>query len=559
MGRIKVLSDRAINQIAAGEVVENAASVVKELVENSLDAGATEVEVKIKAGGRQLIRVADNGSGMSRDDAVLSFERHATSKIFDADELAGVRTMGFRGEAVPSIAAVSKTNLLTATEDGAGTQVSVDGGKMLKVGEAARARGTTIEVRQLFYNVPVRQQFQKSVAHDVGEVNRVMTLIAMANPEIRFRLYNNETLVFGTLQREGFRARVAALLGEEIAGGMEEVEFEDGGAAVRGMIGKASLSRPTRKGQYLFINGRPVVSKFVSDVVRDTYSTRLAQGRHPVFVLRLELPGECVDVNVHPQKREVRLRREDEIRRLLERAVTRALVGEQVLYKAPPPPPPLRMRERQEVYAIELPEEPEEEPEPVLVELPVQIIGVLEGYILVDQATLSTENVKRLDIEGRGLLLVDVCKANARVLYEQMQRQLKVEERSSQALLVPETIELLPAEAGMLSSHLDDLNRLGLEMRPFGGSTFVVDAVPASVEASDLGRLVGDLLGYLKEDGEVALAASRAAAKKTRVVHGGAAVALLRALWKCEVIDRCPCGRPITLSMGIEELAKRFR
>ena len=546
--KIKVLSEQAINQIAAGEVVENASSVVKELVENALDAGATEIDIQIKAGGRQLIRVSDNGCGMERDDALLSLERHATSKIADVDDLSTVRTMGFRGEAVPSIAAVSKFRLLTSTEEGPGTEVTVEGGKILKVGEGARGRGTTVEVRSLFYNVPVRAKFQKSVAHDVGEVNRVMTLIALANPAVRFQLRNGETEVFSTLADEGLQRRVGSLLGEEMVKGMEEVSYELEGAAVRGLVGQPHLSRPTRKGQYLFINGRPVVSRFVSDAVLAAYSTRLAPGRHPVFVLHLDLPGERVDVNVHPQKREVRLREEEGIGRLLEKGVVEALRGE-AEFEAPPPPPPMRLREPQEVYSIDLPEE--EEPEPRLVELPVQVMGLCEGYVVMDQATVPQEIATRLKLEGRGLLLVDGRAARARVLYERMQAQMTSEEKSSQVLLVPETIELLPEEADLLSSRLEELARLGVEIRPFGGRTFVVDALPPSMEPGDL----PDLLAGLREENDVAIAASRAAGRAP--THVAEAVGLIRALWQCEVIDRCPRGRRLVSVVSTDEIGRR--
>ncbi len=548
--KIKVLSEQAINQIAAGEVVENASSVVKELVENALDAGATEIDVQIKAGGRQLIRVADNGSGMGRDDALLSLERHATSKISNVDDLASVRTMGFRGEAVPSIAAVSKFRLLTSTGE-VGTEISIEGGKILKVIDGARPRGTTIEVRSLFYNVPVRQQFQKSVAHDVGEVNRVMTLIALANPEVRFTFRNGEVEVFSTLADEGLPRRVGSLLGEEIAKGMERVAFEHEGSAVRGLVGQPHLSRPTRKGQYLFINGRPVVSRFVSDAVLAAYSTRLAPGRHPVFVLHLDLPGECVDVNVHPQKREVRLREGERIQRLLDKGVVEALRGEVTVTALPPPPPPMRLRERQEIYTIDLPEE-EPEPEPRLVELPVQVMGLCEGYILIDQATVPQKIAAQLKLAGRGLLLVDGRAARARVLYERMKTQLASEQRSAQALLVPETIDLLPEEADLLSTRLEELGRIGIEIRPFGGRTFVVDALPPSMEPGDL----PDLLAGLREEGDVAIAASRAAGRAP--THIAEAVALIRALWQCEVIDRCPRGRSVTTVLGLDQLKKRF-
>ena len=334
--KIRVLTENTINKIAAGEVIENPSSVVKELIENSLDAGASDICVEITGGGRQLIRVTDNGYGMNSDDAVLCLERHATSKIREVEDINDITTMGFRGEAIPSIAAISKFTLLTcpAPESGSDPKASmviVDGGQLVKCCSAERSQGTTIEVKSLFFNVPVRRKFQKSPANDANEILKVMSILSLGNPNIKFKLISHhETLLVAPVSRaESFfdimRERIALTLGNEFGGAMLPLEVESDDCSIRGFIGKPHYNRHNRTGQYLFINQRPVFSPLISSLIREGYGTTLGTHRHPVFVLHLTLPGSLIDVNVHPQKREVRLRQEEIIRRVVLQGVERAL------------------------------------------------------------------------------------------------------------------------------------------------------------------------------------------------------------------------------------------
>ncbi|HYE13029.1 MAG TPA: DNA mismatch repair endonuclease MutL [Pyrinomonadaceae bacterium] len=327
MPQIRVLSDHVANQIAAGEVVERPASVAKELVENSIDAGARRVEVDVEAGGRRLLRVADDGCGMSRDDAVLAFERHATSKISSAEDLERVSTLGFRGEALPSIASVARVELLTQPEgDSEGTRVLIEGGRMRDVAPAARPRGTTVAVRDLFFNVPARRKFLRSEATESFHLANLVTHYALAHPEISFALTNNGREVLRASPAESLRERAYQIFGEEFLENLLEVEGGHAAVArVRGYVSAPRERRSTRDAQYLFVNGRFVRDRLVARALSEGYRSVLPQGTYPAALLFLEVPPEEVDVNVHPAKTEVRFRRSAAVSDAVREAVRAAL------------------------------------------------------------------------------------------------------------------------------------------------------------------------------------------------------------------------------------------
>ncbi len=327
MSRIRVLSDHVANQIAAGEVVERPASVAKELVENSIDAGARRVEVDVEGGGRRLLRVADDGSGMTRDDAVLAFERHATSKISSAEDLTSITTLGFRGEALASIASVARVELITQTEDEAeGTRVRIEGGRMRDVAPAARPRGTTISVRDLFFNVPARRKFLRSEATESFHLTNLVTHYALAHPEIAFTLTNNGREVLRAAPASDLRERAYQIFGAEFLDGLLEVKGERAGVArVRGYVSAPRERRTTRDAQYLFVNGRFVRDRLVARALSEGYRSVLPHGTYPAALLFLEVPPEEVDVNVHPAKTEVRFRRASALADAVRDAVRGAL------------------------------------------------------------------------------------------------------------------------------------------------------------------------------------------------------------------------------------------
>ena len=318
---IHLLSDETINQIAAGEVIENPASVIKELIENSLDAGATKIAVDIAGGGLKLIRVSDDGKGMNREDARMSIVRHATSKIIHAHDLFHIATMGFRGEALASVASISKMTLMTAQEGQVGTELEIEKGQVIKESSLARNRGTTIEVRSLFYNVPARKKFQKSSAAISAEIFRVMTVMSLGHPDVQFELTSNGRKVLKTLA-QGVQQRAKELLGEEFVAGSHLLKFQEGPLSFSGLIGAPTNTRANKMGQYLYLNRRAVVCCQISEAVREGYGTRIDERRHPIFLLNLDVPCDLVDVNVHPQKLNVRLRKEELFRNKVSEAIT---------------------------------------------------------------------------------------------------------------------------------------------------------------------------------------------------------------------------------------------
>jgi len=557
MGSVHLLPEIVANQIAAGEVVERPASVVKELVENALDAGATRITVEIQAGGRSLIRVADNGSGMNRDDALLCLERHATSKIQQAEDLASIGTMGFRGEAIPSIASVSRmalTTLANGNETGEGTRIDIHAGKIRAVESAGHAAGTTVEVRSLFYNLPARRKFLRTPETERSHIQHFLTLAALAHPAVGFVFTSDQRKVWelppceldGTPGSElaAVRGRMAALHGEGIS--LLDVDSSgdyrmaraipddpeigmqwDGQTTVRtwGLIGSPGVSRSTRASQHLFVNRRPVENRSLNRALLEGYHTVLMKGQFPVCCLFLEIdPGE-VDVNIHPAKREVKFHHERDVRRLLTQAVQETLLAfhsrkpapitahtdEAVdVPSVPPPeipaqrelidtPPTAALGQAQVTPAEDVPIHPTSLPSPLgqAPTAPTPLLHVplrLVGVIGKLYVVLESD---------KGMVLLDQHAAHERVLYEQMLRRMESDgQAASQKLLLPETVELPPREARFLSGTMETLNRLGVGLSEFGERTFLLDALPPFVKAADSRNFILELVDKLQAAGE---------------------------------------------------------
>lgn len=591
--KIRVLSEQTINQIAAGEVIENPASVVKELVENSLDAGATEICVEITGGGRQLIRITDNGCGMNSDDALLCLERHATSKIKEVEEIHAITTMGFRGEAIPSIASISKFTLLTCPhEEGSeGTMVIVEGGRILKHVPAARSPGTTIEVKSLFFNVPVRKKFQKSPAYDANEILKIISVIALGNPHVKFQLINNhENALQANLANKGsfqeqLETRIGDILGTEFKSALCPIEWEQGDYHLKGFIGKPSYTRNNRTGQYLFINQRPVVSPLISYAVREGFGTTLSTTRHPVFVLHLTMPGTLVDVNVHPQKREVRLREEQNLKEAIVRSVEAALQQSKSdfreetsiaipsyasYFKEPSPAYPIKPAFTPQPYFQKPPQErsvptifpvQQEPPAAFFLDTPPKptqkaapkVIATIPRFILVE--------------EQEGLRLVDQKAAHARVIFEKLSQAGNT--LAVQTLLIPHTLETTPVEAALLRENLTTLNQLGIAIKEFGPNTFIIDALPQVFGNSDIESFINDLVHSLrdyhdadvfKKDKEkrIAMAASRTSVSNQKKLSLEEAQSLINQLMQCQSPHQCPLGKATMVHLTTEEITKLF-
>lgn len=592
--KIRVLNEHTINKIAAGEVIENPGSVIKELVENSLDARADTITIEIQQGGRELIRVSDNGSGMSPDDAVLCLERHATSKIHEVEDIQDLSTMGFRGEAIPSIASISKFSLLTCGESGKATLVLVDGGRLISASPAARAKGTTIEVKSLFFNVPVRRKFQKSPTYDTQAIIKMISLLALSHPTIQFELISDQKSILKTGPAENLKKRIEEILGKEYTKGLSPVELEVEPYRLSGFIGLPEYHKPNRSHQYLFINQRAVSSPMISAVIREAYGPMLPSQRFPSFVLHLQLPGHLVDVNVHPQKKEVRLRQEQQLKEILIKAVQKALQRNQS--SLPSLPPSFSFPENEEYIPASfsfpkksiVEEEKWEfksnfEPLPVRtfekreteVQMPLfalpnenpKVLLTFKGFVLIDSVSAKLSGLTK-DVVG-GLCLVDQKAAYARVYYEKLLNRSS-SERELQTLLIPVQLEFSVPEARLLRLHLEQLNQMGFAIREFGDHTFLIDAYPNFVRKDDLANCLNQIVHELLEAQEtrkleqireekLALAACRVVISGNKRLSLDEASGLIDQLFSCENPFQCPFGKPVVVYWSPERLPELFK
>lgn len=564
--KIRVLSEQTINQIAAGEVIENPASVVKELVENSIDAGATEIYVEITGGGRQLIRITDNGSGMNADDAVLCLERHATSKIRATDDIHHILSMGFRGEAIPSIASISKFMIITCPENATeGTMVVVDGGKLIQCCPAARSQGTTIEVKQLFFNVPVRKKFQRSPAYDQNEILKMLTIIALGHPNIKFQLLANHDTLLNTTQAD-LPNRVSAVLGQEFTDSCASIDIQEGNFHLKGLIGLPGFTRHNRTGQYLFINNRPVQSPLISYAIRDGYGTALPTTRHPIYVLHLSVPSELVDVNVHPQKKEVRLRQEQELKEFLIKAI------EQNLHVEKDTMPVYAFQDisfaseeavvtQKPVFEYHFPKQSYSSPAPMVAEAPVlfdvapakpvtKILSTIPNYILIERYN--------------GFAIVDQRAAHARVIFEKMTAE---KSSVSQMLLIPHMLQTTPIETNLIKENLAFIESMGIRINESGPNVFMIEAVPHFLSDANLNDLFGDMLTGMQDNKwvekerlkQMATLASRSAMPHNKRLNVMEAQALVNQLMDCEQSAICPKGKSTIVYLAQDELSKLFQ
>ena len=562
MNRIRLLSEQVANQIAAGEVVERPASVVKELVENSLDAQSRRITVEIQAGGRSLIRVTDDGSGMSKDDALLCLERHATSKIQRAEDLAAISTMGFRGEAMPSIASVSRMTIITRERDSEGEegcQVVIHGGKILEVKAAGAAPGSMVEVRQLFYNLPARRKFLRSEETERAHIQHYLTLVALAAPEVAFTFVQDGRVVWQlpALERanpiDALKERMRALQGGEAS--LLAVDFrthfesppdEEGVVETKpfrvwGVVGSPGVSRSTREDQHLFVNRRPVENRGLNFALFEGYHNSLMKGRYPVCCLFIEIDPADVDVNIHPSKREVKFHHEMAVRRAVAQAVRECLtafhapaphvvppLGDPSLVAAVEPPkggttcdlelesasakPEPIIEQRSLALPPSYPTRPIEDwpkhplPEPKAVETPPQSAPINSSPVALLHVPLRIIGVVgRLYVvmeSDRGMVLLDQHAAHERVLFEEMLKRMEQGGAASQRLLLPETVELSVKDAQFLKAQLPTLQRLGVGLNEFGERTFLLDALPPFVKAPDARRFVIELIDALKSAGQ---------------------------------------------------------
>lgn len=588
VGKIQVLPSDVIGRIAAGEVVERPAAVVKELLENSLDAGSGAITVEIKDGGLGLIRVSDDGEGMSRRDASLAFERHATSKLQSDQQLGSVRTMGFRGEALPSIAAVSKVRLTTvARNEPVGTQLWVTGGTVTRVEDAAAIPGTSIEVSELFFNTPARRKFLKSTTTEFSHISHVVQQAALAWPQVYMRVVHNGYEVFALPTVSSPRDRVLQVYRAAFGERALAVDVERDGLSLKGFIVDPVRARAGRTPQELFVNRRPIKNSTVQHAVIDGYSSFLAKGHAPLFVLFLDVEPHRVDVNVHPTKREVRFADTEQIHQLVRSAIRQTLGRAQVessmagavhAEMTGEVPPITSFPESGTIRSVGPSHKPTAWGQGVVtphsVERQTSFVGEADTAYSAkaspDILALGQMNRTYLIAQvGDELQVVDQHTAHERVLFERLWRAWQGRAVTSQPLLLPEPLELPMQQALILQRHLSELERLGLLIEPFGPSSFLIRSLPIMLGHPDLSALVQDLLDDLEQWDSISSLETKvkpilASLACHAAVRAGRAMALpeiaqLVQDWVAEgLIMTCPHGRRVAFRLSGDELARLF-
>lgn len=671
MAKIQVLSDILANKIAAGEVVERPASVVKELLENSLDAGARRVRIETNAGGKALIKITDDGEGMLREDAMMAFERHATSKIRSIEDLEKIQTLGFRGEALPSIASVAKVRLRTKTaSELEGTEIEIVGGRILDVRDLAWPGGTEFEIKDLFFNVPARRKFLKSDSTENFHITNLITHYALANPKINFNLWQNGREVIASSKVETFRERAYQLFGADFIENLMEVQ-EQGEISLQGFVSKPQEQRASRDSQYLFVNGRFVRDRVLAKAVSDAYKNVIPPGTYPIVMLMIDLPGEEVDVNAHPAKTEVRFRRPY----VVSEAVSSAIRG---AFSRTKPFATFPIQEKKLSQIIEdrfapnkinnKPQAPETVPSQTLFDLPEvedpfeKVSSFLEpnehshkkvdfNPLFIDQelnpskpweitnsgvarptakissqptqsdrVTSSSTNAKvvtqahnvipvlkiltlppcqyqiksqepmleRLPntstikplgqlrdsyivaIDNQGLMLIDQHVAHERILFEIHLARILDRNLEVQAMLIPETIDLTPAQYAVFEETQAEFEQSGFELMALSGRTIAIKAAPALLSMADARKLVIELLSSLEKEyrnisleyfqREIAASiACHAAIKVNMPLTEEKMKWLIDELMKTECPTNCPHGRPIILRFSMKDIEKGFK
>ncbi len=648
MSKIKVLPDALANQIAAGEVVERPSSVVKELLENALDAGARKISVEVEAGGKRLISVVDDGEGMTRDDAITAFERHATSKLRTVDDLEAITTLGFRGEALPSIASVARLFLRTKTEsDVEGTEVEFNGGRLVAVRDVAWPGGTEVEVKDLFFNIPARRKFLKSDATESFHITNLVQHYALANPETSFLLINNGREAIRVSQSQSLRERAYQVLGGSLLGKLVEVNSQLDGLRLVGFVSNPQEQRSSRDAQYLFVNHRFVRDQLIGRALVEAYRSMMPSGTYPAAILFIEVPPTEVDVNVHPAKTEVRFLREGAILAFIRDSIADALRKTQPVTRVPgigdasarrqpesgASRPPSNSQYSNSQYRPSLAERLQiapgvvKEPDTVDAPIPVRMTDEASAssipreveeqiYSSVEQANAASEPVEHsvangtvsnetwledqpLEDQGlekqalpglghgikplgqirdsyivatdeEGLLLVDQHAAHERVLFEEIRDGRLARAADVQQFLIPETLDLSPAEAQAFAVVRQELDSLGVETMELSGRTIAVKTAPAGLSSADVVQLVREALAVVERERRdfnienlrnqmAASLACKAAIKVNMPLTSEKMQWLIDELMKTHNPMTCPHGRPSIMRMQLRDIERGFK
>jgi len=589
--KIQVLSDEMASRIAAGEVVERPASVVKELMENSLDAGATEIFVWLEKSGTAAIRITDNGEGMTPEDLALAVERHATSKLKADDDLFRIATLGFRGEALPSIGSIAKMAISSRPASSlSGAKLSVDGGKKGEVHAAAAGLGTTIEIRDIFYNTPARRKFLKAPATELSHVCDVVNRLALANPQVHFRLQHDGRTVADYVAVKQERDRLQQVLGIDVAKSLKPFSSSQGELTVSGFLSTAPTSYPNARYLFTFVNRRYVRDKVLTHAVLQGYDTLLMKGQYPAVVLFLEIPYAEVDVNVHPAKYEVRFRRQSEVHEAVSRSIRSALQRD--------------AREPGGFAQADRLATPSHQWRPNYSHPSSISLAVGEGSLGYNTGGVTSAQMLRRGggmfpvptVEGQHrvgffssltlhdqilgcylvctatdrMILIDQHAAHERIAFEKLRRQLQADAVERQDLLIPQTVEISAGEHLMLEQKLDVLERHGFTLEPFGPSSYAITSVPALLPEGDYTQLVRQMVAELAEvdtsarlrqhlEDRLATMACHSVIRANRKLESEEMIALLRDLDQVEFATQCPHGRPVLVELSRDELERMFK
>lgn len=599
MSIIKVLPESLINQIAAGEVVERPASVVKELVENSIDAGAKNIVVELKDAGKSFIKIIDDGCGMIPEDLELALQRHATSKIRDEADLWKIKTMGFRGEALASISSVSKMIIRSKTSnDLAGTEIQSVGGEIKVKQEVGMPSGTQIEVYDLFFNTPARQKYLKQDSTELGHVTSLLDMIALAHPELSFKLVHNDKVIFDLARSSDLISRVADVFGKATSEAMLPVFYGGSAFQIDGFIGKPLLSRSTSQHQYFFVNGRPIQHFLLANTIKTAFHSMLMENKKPVFILNIKIDPALIDVNVHPRKTEIRFEDQQSLIKVVYGCVKTALDKNILIPKG--------FTESQRYMSDSFPKDEVSGGEselggfmkfgggsPVRQENFNFGMGEVKAAMNFSKDFMETRqpegiqtgvvNEQRFDMKPivqifnsyivaqneSGLVLIDQHAAHERVRYEELISQFENQEKSVQPLLMALQMELSNEEVTMIKDNMDIFQGLGFEIEPFGGNTFVIHAVPVFLAKENMEEVIKGVLDDILNQKNTSKMHGRREEMLTYMscrsaIKFGQALSLIEMqslIMQMEKLQRpytCPHGRPTMVSLTMDELGKMF-
>ena len=575
MSIIKVLSENLVNQIAAGEVVERPASVVKELVENSIDAGADKITIEVKDAGKTLIRISDNGKGMTKEDLKLAIQRHATSKIADESDLWKISTMGFRGEALASIASVSKINIRSKMEnDIAGNEIKIEASKIVAENEIGMSQGTQIEVENLFFNTPARQNYLKKDSTELNHISSLLNTIALAKPGIAFKLIHNDKTVFDLPRVTDLISRISDIFGKSTADAMLPIFYGGSEFQLGGFIGKPLLSRSTTQHQYVFVNGRPIQHYLLANRIKAAYHSMLMEDKKPVFLLNIKIDPALIDVNVHPRKLEIRFEDQQTIVRIIYSAVKTALDKANLIPKG--------FTESRNYMSDSF---PKKEAKAFSFDIPKNTVPQAIDFtknIMQGRAPMNLEenipSIKSITQiansyivaeDESGLVLIDQHAAHERVRYEELMNQFENQEKSVQPLLVPQEMELSTDEINLINENKEIFEKLGFEIEEFGGKTFVINAVPTCLSGEDLDPVIKGVLDDINNhkspsnmQGRIeeilTYMSCRSAIKFGQTLSLEEMQVLIDQMQELKRPFTCPHGRPTMISLTLSELEKMF-